>query len=850
MDLQKMLPLVKILLIFFIGSCSSSDDAILRSKPLRDGDIVYSKGRKFAFGFFSLGNSKRRYVGIWYAQVSEQTIVWVANRDHPIDDTSGVVRLSSGGNLCVYARIDGTEPVWSTDVSDTVSGQALVAYLTDLGNLVLVDPVTKNVFWQSFDYPTNTMLPFLKLGFTQKDGKDRSLTSWKSPDDPGSGNFSYRITRNGFPQLILYNGLTPLWRTGTWTGQRWSGVPEMTNRFIFNVTFVNNLSETSIVYGVIDPSIITRMVINETGTQQRFTWNGREKKWIGFWSAPKEQCDYYAHCGLNGYCDPTSSDMFECKCLPGFEPKSPRDWFLRDASSGCLKKNTSQNPGMCRGREGFAKLEHVKIPDTCFARVDLNITLKECKAKCLKNCSCVAYASAYHEIEGATTGCLTWHGGMLDTRIYVNSGQDFYVRVDADELARWNKKTTLGKRRVISALLSSVAAILLLSGLMLCFVIMKRRESKRRSITSIAFTESSLNLEDSFSEEQFDEKGRKRDLPSFELNIVASATKNFSSDNKLGEGGFGSVYKGLLHNGTEIAVKRLSRNSGQGVEEFMNEVKLISKLQHRNLVRIFGCCVEAEEKMLIYEYLPNKSLDYFIFNEERRSMLDWRKRVEIIRGVARGILYLHQDSRLRIIHRDLKASNVLLDNEMNPKIADFGMARIFGGNQIEGSTKRVVGTYGYMSPEYAMDGQFSVKSDVYSFGVLMLEIVTGKKNNGFYDENPSSNLVGHVWDLWNEGKVSKLVDKSMEKTACNEEEISRFMQIGLLCVQESATDRPTMYTVVFMLGNNTTVLPSPKHPAFTIRKRSSSNNGGSAPWPSGETSGSVNDVTITMVHGR
>ncbi|KAK3433272.1 hypothetical protein EUGRSUZ_D00909 [Eucalyptus grandis] len=253
------------------------------------------------------------------------------------------------------------------------------------------------------------------------------------------------------------------------------------------------------------------------------------------------------------------------------------------------------------------------------------------------------------------------------------------------------------------------------------------------------------HFEGSPSVEDCDDGARRnRDVPLFDLSTVASATNNFSFLNKLGQGGFGSVYKGIMDNGTEIAIKRLSKHSGQGVEEFKNEVQLIAKLQHRNLVRILSCCVEEDEKMLIYEYLPNKSLDAFLFDNTKSSLLDWKKRFEIASGVAQGLLCLHQNSRLRIIHRDLKASNVLLDAAMNPKIADFGMARICGGDQMQGNTNRVVGTYGYMLPEYAMEGIFSIKSDVYSFGVLLLEIISGKRNSAYYHENPSSNLVGRV----------------------------------------------------------------------------------------------------------
>ncbi|KAK6917380.1 Gnk2-homologous domain [Dillenia turbinata] len=215
----------------------------------------------------------------------------------------------------------------------------------------------------------------------------------------------------------------------------------------------------------------------------------------------------------------------------------------------------------------------------------------------------------------------------------------------------------------------------------------------------------------------------------YDFEIVKQATENFSDANKLGQGGFGAVYKGRIPNGPEIAVKRLSQNSGQGELEFKNEVMLVAKLQHRNLVRLLGFCLKGQERLLIYEYVPNKSLDYFIFDPAKRESLNWESRYKIIVGIARGLLYLHEDSRLKIIHRDLKASNVLLDNELNPKISDFGMARLVVIDQTQANTSRIVGTFGYMAPEYAMHGLFSVKSDVYSFGVLILEIVTADRPN-------------------------------------------------------------------------------------------------------------------------
>ncbi|KAM0952319.1 putative protein kinase RLK-Pelle-DLSV family [Dioscorea sansibarensis] len=237
------------------------------------------------------------------------------------------------------------------------------------------------------------------------------------------------------------------------------------------------------------------------------------------------------------------------------------------------------------------------------------------------------------------------------------------------------------------------------------------------------------------------------------------ATDNFSNQNKLGQGGFGPVYKGILKDGQDIAVKRLSASSGQGLQELRNEVIFVAKLQHRNLVRLLGCCLDNNEKLLVYEYLPNSSLDKILFDGNGNQQLAWSIRYKIIEAIARGLLYLHEDSRLRIIHRDLKASNILLDANMNPKISDFGLAKHFGLNETQGNTNRIAGTLGYMAPEYLMRGEFSPKSDVFSYGVLVLEIVTGRKNRGVVRYQPASDLVNNVWKHWNEGKALELKDK-------------------------------------------------------------------------------------------
>ncbi|XP_026392467.1 putative receptor-like protein kinase At4g00960 [Papaver somniferum] len=343
----------------------------------------------------------------------------------------------------------------------------------------------------------------------------------------------------------------------------------------------------------------------------------------------------------------------------------------------------------------------------------------------------------------------------------------------------------------------------------------------------------------------------------FSFRTIGAATDNFSTANKLGEGGFGSVYKGTLPDGQDIAVKRLSRNSGQGEEEFKNEVVLLVKLQHRNLVRLLGFCLDGKERLLIYNFMPNSSLDKLIFDSVKRTCLDWEKRYKIIGGVARGLLYLHEDSRLKIIHRDLKASNILLDAEMNPKIADFGMARLFKVDQTQASTVRIVGTYGYMAPEYAMHGKISEKSDVFSFGVLVLEILCGKKNNSFNDPDVSGDLLSYAWRQWNIGTALDLLDPILKDNHC-ESEVMRCIHIGLLCVQENASDRPTMASIVLMLNNFSTNLPVPSVPAFFVRSfRESKFRWDDSKDPlsvsdqsTSKSSQSVNEVSMTELYPR
>ncbi|XP_057866721.2 cysteine-rich receptor-like protein kinase 19 isoform X1 [Cryptomeria japonica] len=402
------------------------------------------------------------------------------------------------------------------------------------------------------------------------------------------------------------------------------------------------------------------------------------------------------------------------------------------------------------------------------------------------------------------------------------------------------KKST----KTLSIALAFVGGIIL--ALVICFIAWRKRV--RSAIFESPITVAIQNQE---RQEFSDESGllMQEHQFAFSLKVLAEATGDFHDDNKLGEGGFGDVYKGTIKDGNEIAVKKLSTNSLQGKKEFLNEVKLVDNVQHRNLTKLLGCCAEGDERLLVYNYYPNKSLDTFIFDSKKRKELDWQKRYNIIIGIAHGLHYLHEDSQLRIIHRDIKATNILLDDKLNPKITDFGIARFFPEDVTQIQT-RVAGTCGYMAPEYVMRGHLSVKVDVYSFGVLLLEIVCGRKNTDADLPYHMQNLLEWAWVLFKRGNGLNVVDSKASELV--EEEALRCIHVGLLCVQADATFRPVMSDVIKMLTRSSMKLPSPTEPAFINYSESDASKPVSSfvvEYNEKETS-QINETTVTELEAR
>ncbi|XP_029128724.1 G-type lectin S-receptor-like serine/threonine-protein kinase At1g11330 isoform X2 [Cajanus cajan] len=671
-----------IILCFLFSDVGAATNTITSSQFIKDPETITSRGGNFTLGFFTPQNSTNRYVGIWWQP--KFTVIWVANRNQPLRDSSGVVTISEDGNLVV---LNGQKQViWSSNVSNIGSNSS--SKLLDSGNLVLLESTTETNIWESFQHPSNAMLPNMKLTTSKVTGEKVKLTSWKSPFDPSIGSFSLSVERLSIPEVFIWNETRPFWRTGPWNRKAFTGLPYMTSFYLTGVQIADDgQANVEFFFTKIEEVGLLIYVLNSTGNCEERWWNEEKMDWAVTWNSHQFECDVYGVCGPFAICNSQSSPI--CSCLKGFEPRNREEWNRQNWTSGCVRSTSlqcvrvnSQNTSADNKADGFLKLSMVKVPDFADGS-SLSLQPDTCRSRCLENCSCVAYSY------DADIGCMSWTGNLIDIQQFSNGGLDLYVRVAYTELDKKRNRTII---ITIITVTTGIALIVLCA-----YIIWRRIPNHQVSGILKGFLQfnggggapaeySSDNVFGDLSQVKLQE------LLILNFGKLVTSTNNFHPSNKLGEGGFGPVYKGKLPDGQEIAVKRLSKTSGQGLEEFMNEVVVISKLQHRNLVRLLGCCTTGEEKMLIYEYMPNKSLDAYIFDPSKTKVLDWRKRFSIIEGVARGMLYLHRDSRLKIIHRDLKASNILLDVDLNPKISDFGMARIFGGNEDRANTRRVVGT--------------------------------------------------------------------------------------------------------------------------------------------------------------
>ncbi|RDY13498.1 G-type lectin S-receptor-like serine/threonine-protein kinase, partial [Mucuna pruriens] len=701
--------------LYLTNPSNLKKDTLFQGHPLAATNRLISSSGLYTLRFFQLDGSEDNsfYLGI----SANRYYFWIANRDNPIHDDPGVLTIDEYGNLKIMST---TTTIMLYSVEAATNKSSVSATLLDTGNFVLhelnSDGSVKRVLWQSFDYPTDTLVAGMKIGYDKQSGHNWSLTARRSYKTLWSGSFSLSLDPKTNQLVSRWRG-DIIWRSGEWRNGSFSNMNSSSlYKENFNFTFFSNKSVTYFKYA----SVSGYITMGPLGTLNAsdVTYSCVDSEIVSGCTMPRPP-----------------------KC------REDDDLYLASWNSfGAMSK------------KGFIFDERE------------NLSISDCWMKCLKNCSCHAYTYANQD----ATGCEIW---TTDSSYFLD--------------------TNSGVGRPIFFFRTATKAI--------------EKHKKRASLFSDIGENTEISVAYDEGREQWNEKTTSSDTHIFDFITILEATDNFSFTNKIGEGGFGPVYKGKLPNGQEIAIKRLSKSSGQGLVEFKNEAMLIVKLQHTNLVRLL--------------------------DSTKRNVLEWKTRYMIIEGVAQGLIYLRQYSRLKVIHRDLKASNILLDNELNLKISDFGMARIFKLTQSEEKTNRVVGTFGYMSPEYIMSGVISTKTDVYSFGVLLLEIVSGKKNNSDYPLN----LIGYAWQLWNQGEALKLID-TMLNGSCPHIQVIRCIHIGLLCTQDQAKDRPNMLEVISFLSNENTQLPPPLQPSFysiTATKEVEQHK-----------SCSINEITISMTSGR
>ncbi|KAH9611217.1 hypothetical protein KSS87_007388 [Heliosperma pusillum] len=779
-----------LLFLSYVNIICNASDSITTTYFLKDTEAIVSSNGTFKLAFFSPPNTTNRYVGIYYNKLPMMKVVWVANRNNPLNDSSGSFQISKDGNLQV---LSGQKHIlWSSNVTLVqLATNMSKAQLLDSGNLVLFSS-DNNIIWQSFDHPANILLPHMSLVYNKGTGKNSIIQAWENSSDPAQGRFFIALGPSVLTEFFIWDNSSQYYRSGPWNGNTFLGIDVAVPDFQSHGIIIQTDGKGNASLEFLNPPfLLTNYELSYQGTAKHQYWNDAKGEWNVIWEAPDNECEFYGKCGEYGICNTLRSPI--CKCLKGFEPNVRKEWESGNWSSGCTR--TKQLLCGIKGAKEnvFFSLPQMKPPaDTNWLQ---GVDQDSCRRQCLSNCSCLAYAF------DIGLGCMTWIGNLIDTQQFSSSGVNLYLRLSHSELGNNRRLKTIVTVTAVSGTATLVVT------LYLCRRKVRQAKRNNRSLDILAGNPSL----DKFEE-----------LPLFKFEKLSAATNNFQESNKLGQGGFGS--------------------SRQGVEEFMNEVLVISKLQHRNLVKLLGCCVEHLERMLIYDYMPNKSLDAFLFDPQKKGVLDWKKRYSIIEGICRGLLYLHRDSRLKIIHRDLKAANILLDENLNPKISDFGMARIFGGSQIEADTTRVVGTYGYMPPEYAIEGRFSEKSDIFSLGVLLLEIITGKKTR-WHDES-SLSLLGYVWKQWNEDNVISVIDPAISYQGF-EADISKCIYVGLLCVQEYAQDRPDISDVIAKLSASSTAnFQKPKQPGFTRLMRATGTRTQSHP------TSSMNELSITNISAR
>ncbi|XP_020091642.1 G-type lectin S-receptor-like serine/threonine-protein kinase At2g19130 [Ananas comosus] len=673
---------------------------------------------------------------IWCMKYNLEVPVWSVYIDSTVVTTDDLqLSISDDGNLILLSK-DGSL-IWSTNVTSPAASNSTVAVLLDSGNLVLRDGLnSSNVLWQSFDHPSDTWLPGAPLGFDRSTGNHIFLTSFYV--DP-SYYSSLDVETVGSPQFVLQT----------------NGSGEYDHS----------------VQHLVVPTVIDIHQDSQRGT---FTFHGRDGytiivldgKWIYRHTCsenpsvgcflqyyPFSSCVVRFYCGPFGICNATS---MQCICPEGFLPTDPQSCEGGDCINGCRRVTPLSCKNESSSYRGYI-FENLPDNPQSFPASDH----EECESACTSNCSCTAYSFSF--------GCKLWHGDLIDSALcdHCSDGSPISIRTEIDSRRR-NKHP---ERSLIGL---SVGVVLGTATVLAVGLIVTWRCKKRSRTTDPIYSKS---------------------FRVFSYSNLTSATKNFSR--KLGQGSFGSVFMGTLRDSTLVAVKKL-QGLRQGEKQFRAEVITVGMIQHINIVRLLGFCAEGARRLLVYEFMTNGSLDSHLFSKTNsNTFLDWNQRYRIAIGIARGLAYLHEKCKDFIIHCDIKPENILLDEHLSPRIADFGMAKLFtrDGSRVL-TTMR--GTIGYLAPEWISGLAITHKADVYSFGMMLFEVISGRRNTERSEDGTYVYFPTWAAAKIHEGEVACLLDNKLKGEA-NSEELERACRVACWCIQELESSRPAMGLVVQML---------------------------------------------------
>ncbi|KAF5811597.1 putative protein kinase RLK-Pelle-SD-2b family [Helianthus annuus] len=739
------------------------------SKPIISGNsTILSENKTFVLGFFHTNDESKWYLGIWYATVPTPTYVWVANRQTPLTSLSTSSFQIDGAKLTVTENQDSRcDVVWESIIDINIENNnnnednKMDVKLLEDGDLVVVDSGGV-VVWRSFDFPADTFLPGMNLTVGQ------TLTCWKSDNDPAPGKYSLRLKPPDYGEVeLLFNESRTYWSSGNWTGNIFSGVPEMTLPYIYRFYFTNPFTETA-TFGFTEITSqqkpLTRFNIDSSGQIKQYTWSPQTENWNMFWNQPENPCRVYGLCGNFGFCN-AKSVLNPCKCFDGFRALDGTGWDAGDYSGGCVRDSDKNCENDRFNDIGDVTFDQEKVESSSGSRTD-------CERKCLSNCSCVALS-----YKPKTNSCKNYFGQVLNLG---NSSSDLGIIQDSLSIRvprGVNGKKIGAKTVVVISIVSCFVAVLLM--VIVGFVVLRKKTLMRKKLEEESvFPVTNLKV--------------------FTYKELHAATNGFSE--QLGHGGFGAVFSGNVDS-TMVAVKRLERPGG-GEKEFRAEVCTIGNIQHVNLVRLRGFCSEESHRLLVYDYMPNGPLSVYLKTGGRN--LDWDARFRIAVGTARGIAYLHEECRNCIIHCDIKPENILLDQDFSAKVSDFGLAKLIG-RDFSRVLATMRGTWGYVAPEWISGVAITTKADVYSYGMTLLELLGGRRN---VEGPPDGGNGGESNEKWffppwaarriTEGDVAAVVDERLGGEY-NMEEVVRVGLVAVWCIQDEEVARPTMGMVVKML---------------------------------------------------